>query len=125
MRRGEIFKMRWSNVNFETNEIFIPLTNTKTEESRTVGMTGRLRHELGTFWESSSKTPEETVFWPCEHYQDRIQVHMQRSRRHRFPVSRLPPHRYDPNGHCRLFPHRGDEDHGTLAGQNIPSLSQY
>lgn len=29
MRRGEIFKMRWQDVNFETNEIYIPQTNTK------------------------------------------------------------------------------------------------
>lgn len=31
MRRGEIFKMRWSDIRFETMEIFIPQTNTKTE----------------------------------------------------------------------------------------------
>ncbi|HEX8263948.1 MAG TPA: tyrosine-type recombinase/integrase [Pyrinomonadaceae bacterium] len=31
MRRGEMFKMRWSDVNFVTDEIYIPQTNTKTD----------------------------------------------------------------------------------------------
>ncbi len=55
MRRGEMFKMTWRDVNFETNEIYIPQTNTKTEEARTVGITPRLRTELESLWESSPK----------------------------------------------------------------------
>ena len=62
MRRGEIFKMRWSDVRFETMEIFIPQTNTKTEESRTVGITSRLREELEKLWEASARDPNQTVF---------------------------------------------------------------
>lgn len=62
MRRGEIFKMRWSDIRFETMEIFIPQTNTKTEESRTVGITSRLRDELEKLWEASAKDPNQTVF---------------------------------------------------------------
>ncbi|KXJ98003.1 MAG: integrase family protein [Acidobacteria bacterium OLB17] len=62
MRRGEIFKMRWADVKFETNEIVIPQTNTKTEESRTVGMTGRLRNELQILWDSSPRDLRGAVF---------------------------------------------------------------
>jgi integrase len=62
MRRGEIFKMRWADVRFDSNEIFIPQTNTKTQESRTVGMTRRLRQELEDLWEVSPKSPNESVF---------------------------------------------------------------
>ncbi len=62
MRRGEMFKMTWKDVSFETNEIYIPKTNTKTEEARTVGITPRLMTELINLWESSPKNLESSVF---------------------------------------------------------------
>lgn len=62
MRRGEIFKMRWQDVNFVTSEIYIPQTNTKTEDSRTVGMTPRLQDELLNLWETSPKDKSALVF---------------------------------------------------------------
>jgi integrase len=62
MRRGEIFKMRWRDVNFETNEIYIPQTNTKTEDARTVGMTPRLKGELKLLWNISPKDQNGLVF---------------------------------------------------------------
>lgn len=62
MRRGEIFKMRWQDVNLITGEIYIPQTNTKTEESRTVGMTPRLRSELELIWDASPKDQNSLVF---------------------------------------------------------------
>jgi integrase len=62
MRRGEMFKMRWKDVNFTTGEIYIPQTNTKTEEARTVGMTIRLRDELEQLWQNSPKRPDDLVF---------------------------------------------------------------
>lgn len=62
MRRGEIFKMRWQDVNFEAGEIYIPQTNTKTEDSRTVGITPRLREELELLWEISPKDKNLFVF---------------------------------------------------------------
>ncbi len=43
-------------------EIFIPQTHTKTDESRTVGITARLRKELEKLWELSPKDPGQTVF---------------------------------------------------------------
>jgi len=60
MRAGEIFKMKWRDI--ISNEIQIPQTNTKTEESRIVGITPRLRFELQTLWEVSRKDREEFVF---------------------------------------------------------------
>jgi len=62
MRRGEIFKMKWQDVDFSKNEIFIPQTNTKTEDSRTVGITPRLRNELEQIWEISPKETTALVF---------------------------------------------------------------
>jgi integrase len=62
MRRGEIFKMKWEDVNFELNKIHIPQTNTKTEDARIVGITPRLRNELESLWEVSSKDKSMLVF---------------------------------------------------------------
>lgn len=62
MRRGEIFKMKWRDVDFNTNEIFVPQTNTKTDHARTVGITPRLRTELEHLWESSPKDSNGLVF---------------------------------------------------------------
>ena len=62
MRRGEIFKMQWRDVDFAKNEILIPQTNTKTEESRIVGITPRLKDELLFLWEVSPKEKNSLVF---------------------------------------------------------------
>lgn len=62
MRRGEMFKMRWQDVNFTTDEIYIPQTNTKTEEARTVGITPRLKEELEQLWDMSPKDLNASVF---------------------------------------------------------------
>jgi integrase len=62
MRRGEIFKMKWQDVNFETNEINIPQSNSKTEDSRVVGITPRLKEELENLWEVSPKDKNILVF---------------------------------------------------------------
>ena len=62
MRRGEIFKLQWKDVNFTSNEIYISQTNTKTEDSRIVGITSRLREELVNLWEVSPKDEDTLVF---------------------------------------------------------------
>lgn len=62
MRRGEMFNMRWRDVDFEKGEIFIPQTNTKTEDSRTVGMTPRLKQELELLWRASPRQIDGLVF---------------------------------------------------------------
>lgn len=62
MRRGEIFKMKWQDVDFTKNEIHIPQTNSKTEDARTVGITPRLGQELEFLWEISPKDKNGRVF---------------------------------------------------------------
>jgi integrase len=62
MRRGEILKMKWEDVNFILNEIHIPQTNTKTEDARIVGITPRLRNELDLLWQTSPKEKSMLVF---------------------------------------------------------------
>jgi integrase len=62
MRRGDIFQMKWRDINFATGEIFIPQTNTKTEVARTVGITARLWREPEALWEASPKSTDQTVF---------------------------------------------------------------
>ncbi|MCA1623994.1 MAG: tyrosine-type recombinase/integrase [Acidobacteria bacterium] len=42
--------------------MLIQITNTKTEEERTVGITSRLRIELGRLWEESPKDMDSLVF---------------------------------------------------------------
>lgn len=46
MRRGELFKLTWQDVDLAANLIHVRATNTKTETERTVGITDRLRAEL-------------------------------------------------------------------------------
>lgn len=46
MRRGELFKLVWPDVDFDANLIRVRATNTKTETARTVGMTPRVRESL-------------------------------------------------------------------------------
>jgi len=62
MRRGEIFKMRWRDVDFVTGQIQIPQTNTKTERRRKLAMTPRLRIELEHLWRISPQDREGLVF---------------------------------------------------------------
>ncbi len=46
MRRGEIFSLTWSDVDFDSRLITIRAFNTKTMRERQIGMTERLRAEL-------------------------------------------------------------------------------
>ncbi|MEQ1762514.1 MAG: site-specific integrase [Pyrinomonadaceae bacterium] len=62
MRSGEMLKMKWKEVDLETYVIEIPQENSKTEKSRVVGITSRLRDELEGMWEDSSKDPSHLVF---------------------------------------------------------------
>jgi integrase len=48
MRQGEIFKLRWSDIDFGAGLIRVRAFNTKTMREHEVGMTERLEREL---WE--------------------------------------------------------------------------
>ena len=58
MRRGEIFGLKWSDVDFEERVLTIRAFNTKTMRERQVSLTTRLAIELGKLWEESPKTKD-------------------------------------------------------------------
>ena len=62
MRRGEMFKLKWADVDLAGRIITIHALNTKTERQRQVAITARLAEELKKMYEQSSKSPESLVF---------------------------------------------------------------
>ena len=62
MRRGEMFKLTWGDIDFKERLITIRAFNTKTMRERQVAITQRLIKELKTMHKASNKNPEELVF---------------------------------------------------------------
>jgi integrase len=70
MRRGEIFKLKWSDLDWAGESLNIPESravnvqefNTKTLRARPVPITKRLKVELQTLWEKSDKDTDDLVF---------------------------------------------------------------
>lgn len=62
MRRGELLKLCWRDVNLQGRTITIIAMNSKTAKPRVVGLTNRLQSELTNLWELSPKSPDELVF---------------------------------------------------------------
>ena len=62
MRRGELFKLTWFDVDFKSNLIRVRATNTKTEQARTVGMTKRIRSELRALRSQAPSDGSVSVF---------------------------------------------------------------
>lgn len=62
MRKGELLKLQWKDVNFTLNEIEIRAFNTKTASKRIVGMTGRVKEELLKLWDLSPKRSNDLIF---------------------------------------------------------------
>lgn len=60
MRAGEIFSLTWKDV--RKGFIEIPALTTKTMQSRRVPVSNRLKEELKTLWEMSTKDDSERVF---------------------------------------------------------------
>lgn len=61
-RKGEMLKLKWSDVDLSGRIINIRALNTKTLKSRKVALTQRLYNELSIIWESSNKDKEALVF---------------------------------------------------------------
>ncbi|MBA3284347.1 MAG: site-specific integrase [Nitrosopumilus sp.] len=61
-RRGEMLRLRWQNVNFETRIVTIIGETTKTYKTRQVAMTQRFYDELLVLWENSNKDLSVRVF---------------------------------------------------------------
>jgi integrase len=62
MRRGEILKLTWADIDFDNGIITVQAFNTKTMKERQVVMTGRLRRELQEIYEKSAKNSHALVF---------------------------------------------------------------
>jgi integrase len=62
MRKGEILKLKWSDVDFDQNVIWAEGKNTKTLKPRIVPLTSRLKTELLELWLKSDKNPEKDLF---------------------------------------------------------------
>ncbi|MGH9755246.1 MAG: integrase [Blastocatellia bacterium] len=62
LRKGELLKLKWSDVDLVSGLIRLRATTTKTEQPRTVGMTVRLRAELERLWTVSPRDASMLVF---------------------------------------------------------------
>lgn len=62
MRKSEILKLRWKDVDFEQKVIWVEGKNTKTLKPRIVPITARLRVELKKLWLQSGQNREAQVF---------------------------------------------------------------
>jgi integrase len=62
MRRGELFKLRWRDVDFAKGTITVIATNSKVERERCIGMTPAVRRELTSLWNASAKDENALVF---------------------------------------------------------------
>jgi integrase len=62
MRRGELFKLAWPDVDFAANLIRVRATNTKTERARTVGMTPRVAEALTALRDQAPPNYSGSVF---------------------------------------------------------------
>jgi integrase len=61
MRRGELFKLVWADVDFDNKLITIRAFNTKTMRQRQIGMTERLARELAILY-AKNPNPEALLF---------------------------------------------------------------
>ena len=61
-RRGELFKLKWSDVDFNNDVLRLRATTTKTATARTIGITPRVREELMKLWLESAQDMDDTVF---------------------------------------------------------------
>ncbi len=62
MRRGELFKLAWPDVDFTLNLIRVKATNTKSEKARSVAMTRRVRESLFALREMAPPDYSGAVF---------------------------------------------------------------
>lgn len=62
MRKGELLKLTWRDVDFENRIITVAAFNTKTMREREVGMSSRLTVELEQLWKASPKDLDAQVF---------------------------------------------------------------
>jgi integrase len=62
MRQGEIFSLRWRDVNLKKGEILVAAFNTKTMRARNISLTIRLAIELEALAKNAPRRPADRVF---------------------------------------------------------------
>jgi integrase len=62
LRKGNLLRLTWSDVDFNDRVIRIKKTSTKTEQAVTIGLTRRLEAELRELWRLSDMQPDTRVF---------------------------------------------------------------
>ena len=62
MRKGELLKLRWRDIDLISGVITVQATNAKTEKTRSFGMTERVKTELSNLWLMSPKDENILVF---------------------------------------------------------------
>ncbi len=62
MRQGEIFSLRWRDLDLDTGSITVAAFNTKTMRSRTISLTVRLAKELEQLAAQAPQRPDHLVF---------------------------------------------------------------
>jgi integrase len=62
LRKGNLLRLTWADVDFTDRVIRIKKTSTKTEQAVTIGLTSRLQTEMYRLWHFSDKQPETRVF---------------------------------------------------------------
>lgn len=62
MRKGELLKLLWRDIDLQQGIITVRATNTKTEKMRLIGMTSRVKDELTKLRELSPKKQNSSVF---------------------------------------------------------------
>lgn len=62
LRKGELLKLQWRDVDFQRRVLKITAFNSKTAKSREVGMTQRVFDEIGRLWNISAKNPDDLLF---------------------------------------------------------------
>ena len=61
-RQGELLKLKWRDIDFESRTIVIQAFNTKTMRERNLALTTRLYVELQKLWQASDQSPDALVF---------------------------------------------------------------
>jgi integrase len=122
LRKGELLRLVWSDVDLTLGLIRLRATTTKTEEPRTVGLTQRLWDELNRLWAQSPRDPAGHLRHILRH-QARMAIGLRRCRNYQSAVSRSAPRRDDQTrGDQSVTYARGDEDHRPYSRGDVSKI---
>ncbi len=70
MRKGELLKLQWKDVNFPIRLITVTAMNSKTSKERKIGMTQRVFEQLQDLWNKSPQDEMNLVFGIKDNFQN-------------------------------------------------------